>query len=423
MLSPVQGQDLAEDLAFLQQAAEQWQPTYPELPGPVRELPPVDWRDIAPAPPPTPPLQAGPYTLQPAITAGAFFDDNVFASNSGRRSDWAYFLRPELGWRWRGPQHLFEGLAHLEVKRYAHFESENQLTGGVALGGTIQADRDTQFHGRMRYARGQESRGSGESVFQQFEEPVSYDQFELAASLNHRRGRNWVSLGGGASWVRYGTPTIGGVPIDQSYRDGVVSVVSGRAGYVVAPLTSVFFDLSANRRDFEVDAFDSKGFRAVVGALLEPGRGARVRGEVNVGVMHQNYVGATFETISTWTFGGALAIQSTPQLTTTLIGRREAKESALNGGGSLIETLAGLRFDYQVNPKFTVGAGISYLVHEYIGGARTDRTWNPLFAAKYLLTPNLTLAFDYRYLSFDSTGLGALGYGRNVYLLAVNGRF
>ena len=67
---------------------------------------------------------------QPAITAGAFFDDNVFASNSGRRSDWAYFLRPELGWRWRGPQHLFEGLAHLEVDDVAPGGLERAGAGG-----------------------------------------------------------------------------------------------------------------------------------------------------------------------------------------------------------------------------------------------------------------------------------------------------
>ena len=44
-------------------------------------------------------------------------------------------------------------------------------------------------------------------------------------------------------------------------------------------------------------------------------------------------------------------------------------------------------------------------------------TLTPLLASRYL-----TLGFDYRYLTFDSSGLGVLGYYRNVYLFSANVR-
>lgn len=418
LTAPVHAQDLADDLAFLLDTSA-WQAGYPVLPQPGREIPPLP--ELAETQRPTG-FVSGPFTVQPTLTAGAFFDDNVFATQTNRQSDWAYFLRPGLSWRAQGPDHSFVGQAHVEAKRYARFESENALTGAVSLASLIQPERDTQLHGRMRYVHGQESRGSGESVLTQFAEPVTFDQFEVAAGINHRKGRHWVSLGGGASWVSYGTPTVGGVPITQSYRDGVVTLASARAGYVVAPRTSVFVEVSGNRRDYEVDSFDSRGYRVVGGVLLEPGTGARVRGEAYFGYMHQDFVGATFQTVSTWTFGGALAIETAPNVSMTLLGSRDAKESTLNGGGSLVETLAGVRFDYQVNPRFSIGAGVTYLVDEYLGGNRTDRTWSPLASAKFMLSPTLTLALDYRYQNFDSTGAGAPGYARNVYLFAVNGR-
>ena len=40
----------------------------------------------------------------------------------------------------------------------------------------------------------------------------------------------------------------------------------------------------------------------------------------------------------------------------------------------------------------------------------------------YFANRYLTLGFDYRYLNFDSSGLGVLGYYRNVYLFSINAR-
>jgi hypothetical protein len=418
---PAHAQELSDDLAFLLGVGRDGQ-FYPQLPAPGREIPPVDWRITAPRAPDPTVTQQGPLTLHRALTAGAYFDDNVYASNGNRQSDWAYFLRPELGFTARGEQHALEGKAQVDVRRYHRFEDENQITGDVGLRGLYQPDRDTRIQGRVRYARGQESRGAGESLLTRFDKPVTYDQYEAAASLDRRFGRQWIALGAGASWVKYSTPTIAGTPVDQSYRDGTVTVISARAGYVVAPSTSVFLEWSGNRRDFEVDAFDSRGYRVTGGVLLEPGRDARLRGEAYFGYLNQNYVGETFETISTWTYGGSLTFQMLPKLTSTVLGSRDAKESALNGGGSLLESVAGIRFDYQINPQLSVGAGTIFSVQEFIGANRADRTWSPLASAKYVLTPNLTLAFDYRYLAFDSTGFGTLGYVRNVFLVALNGR-
>ena len=53
---------------------------------------------------------------------------------------------------------------------------------------------------------------------------------------------------------------------------------------------------------------------------------------------------------------------------------------------------------------------------------RTDRAVSPLASVKYFASRYLTLGFDYRYLNFDSSGVGVLGYYRNVYLLSAHVR-
>ena len=77
---------------------------------------------------------------------------------------------------------------------------------------------------------------------------------------------------------------------------------------------------------------------------------------------------------------------------------------------------------WKVTPNLFVGAGASYLVDEFKGAGRTDHSLSPLVSVKYLVNPFLTLGFDYRNVTFDSSGTGVPSYYRNVYLFSLNAR-
>jgi hypothetical protein len=401
------------------QAVEGWAPTTPQTSQPRQADRQDPWQQYAPV---TPGIVAGQFTVSPSVTAAAFYDDNVFATNANRQASWGGLVRPELGVRTAGQNYALEARGFIEKRWYSRFSSEDQVNGAVGLASMVMPDPDTQLIGKLRYVRAHESRGSGESELIGFDRPVGFDTFEAAGAVNKRFNRWWTSLGIAGSWIHYDTPTVGGIPIDQSYRDGNIGVLSGRVGYVVAPLTSLFVELAGNRRNFQVDIFDSRGYRVVGGILLEQGPGARVKGEAYAGYMHQDYEGATFNTVSTYTYGGALAWLVAPRWTAVAEGKRNALESGLNGGVSLIESLVGARLDYQLTPNLIVGAGATYLVDEFLGANRTDRSLSPLVSVKYLVNPFLTLGFDYRNVSFDSNGIGTAGYYRNVYMFSLNAR-
>lgn len=400
------------------QPVEGWTPTSPQRTEVDKQA--VDpWQQFQPV---TPGIRAGAWTVLPSVTAAAFYDDNVFASSANRRGSWGGIVRPELGLTTAGSNYTFETRGFVERKWYSSFSSEDQTNAAIGAAGTVMVDPNTQLVGKVRYTRAHEDRGGGESLINAFDGPLGYNTWEASGAINKRFGRVWTSVGLAGSWFNYDTPTVGGVAVSQSYRDGNVGVLSGRLGYVVAPLTSVFVEVAGNRRNFEVDMFDSRGYRVVGGVLLEPGQGARVRGEAFAGYMHQNYEGVTFNTISTFTYGGSLAWLIAPRWTAVAEGRRNALESNLNGGVSLIESLVAGRIDYAVTPNFIVGAGASYLVDEFQGAGRTDHALSPLVSVKYLVNPYLTLGFDYRNVSFDSHGTGVPSYYRNVYLFSLNAR-
>jgi hypothetical protein len=382
---------------------------------------------------PYPPVGIASHNLiwYPSVTGGAFFDDNVFASNRNRQGDWAGFVRPELGWRTNNWANMeAAGTAFVEQRWYDKFSSEDQFNAGAAVGGTLRPGENTQVVTRLQYLHAHEARGTSDSVNNTFTRPLRYDQIEGAGAINQRYGRMWTSVGAAAAFIRFADGDIAGAPVSQDYRNGVIARVPARFGYVVAPLTSVFVEVAANRRDFRVSDFDSRGYRVVGGMLFEPGPGSRVKGEFFAGYMNQKYNGLDFQTVSTWTVGSAMAFLLLPNLTATLEARRDARETSLSAGqflgpgdgASVIETVAAGRLDWAIWPNLVVGAGVAYLEDEYLGVGRTDRVWSPLAALRYFPNRWLTLGFDYRYQTFDSDGLGVLGYYRNVFLFSATAR-
>jgi hypothetical protein len=415
-------------------------------------------------------------TLYPSVTAGAFFDDNVFATNSNRMSDWAFFERPELSWVRQGPNYTFAADGFVEGREYVRFSSEDQINGGIGAGFTVMPDNDTQILGSARYIHSHLDRGASETVVttpagsqllsSTFAHPVSYDEGLESIALNKRYGNWWTSLGAAGLEIEYQNPTIGsmfgpalvaaGTPVDLSYADGAITSENGRLGRVIAPLTSVFVEAAANQRNWNIGYFDSDGYRVDGGVLFEQGTDARVKGEFWLGYMNQIYSGATMQNISTWTYKVALSAVLTPDVTAVVEGQREAKEAALGlaalADGTLgtsattctldvavcvstIESVMGGRLDYRIMPNVVVGGGAVYLQDQYEGPlafGRVDNTISPLASVRYFVNPNVTLAFNYRYVDFISSGgsappafmnVAALPYDKNVYMVSLNAKW
>jgi hypothetical protein len=373
---------------------------------------------------------AGAYTVYPSITGAMFYDDNVFALNRAKLADYAFVARPELGFKSNNLDNadIVANVA-VEGRKYMRFDSEDQFNAAAAVGGTFTLTPDMQFIGRLAYTRGHEDRGTSDTILTEFDKPIGYNQYEAAGAFNNRFGRFWTSVGAAAAWIDYEDALLFGVPISQDYRNGTIARVPVRMGYVVAPSTSLFVEVSGNSRDFKVDSFDSTGYRVVGGALFEPGPNARVKGEIYAGYMNQRYDGFGFEPVSTWTAGGSLAWLATDTITVVAEGQRQAKEASLSGGiipgdgVSVVESIATLRVDQRLTPKLVLGGGVSYVRDEFKGANRIDDSWSPLVSLKYFVDPTLTLGFDYRYVTYGSDLILVPSYTRNVYVVSANARF
>lgn len=359
----------------------------------------------------------------PSITQSILFDDNLYATSKNKVSDFAYIIRPELNYAKSGSNYGLQANVYAEHRKYFKHSREDQTNAGAALGGTFQFNEDSQVQLRGSYARGHEERGAGEGAFLRVDRPTAFNQFDGGVALNNRFGKMWTSFGLAGLLVKYEDAKIQGQSFDQSYRDGAITVANGRVGYVVAPLTSAFVEVAVNRRDFKESDFNSDGYRLVGGLLFEPGPGARMKGEVWAGWMEQDFKNSRLETVSGLTYGGSLAFLVTDNVTFTAEGRREAKESGLAGGVSLVESYAGARVDVQIARNLYLGGGVTYLHDAYKGVGRKDHYWGPMASAKYVLNRYLTLGVEYRGVSFGTDDPFALKFKRNVALASATARF
>ena len=391
----------------------------------------------APAPPAivAAPLTMGIFTLTPGVTAGSFFDDNVYATAVGRKSDVAFFLRPEIAASAKGEDYGLLASAYVEGRKFARLTSEDQVNGGASVAGVYQPDQTTQIKAQAEYIHGHEDRGFGESAFVILDHPLSFDQVDAAVALNKRFDQYWASLGVSAVGLLFNNDTFQGVTLNQTYANLAIPTVTGRVGYVLAPLTSVFAEVSGNARDYQFQTLSSAGYRAVLGLLFEPGAGARIKGELLGGYIHQDYQGAGLQTVDTWTYGSALSFLITNNLTFTLEGRREAKESPLfngsllatqfapTGGISLIETSIGGKFDCQIAPNVVVSAGATYLNDAFVGITEQDHYVSPFASISYTVTKNLRVGVDYHHLEFKPDVAGVLGFQKDVVLASLHVAF
>jgi hypothetical protein len=93
-------------------AVEGWAPTTPQTQQTQKGVDP--WQPYSPV---TPGITAGQFTILPSVTAGAFYDDNVFASPSNRQGSWGGLVRPELGLRTAGTNYAVEARGYVERRR------------------------------------------------------------------------------------------------------------------------------------------------------------------------------------------------------------------------------------------------------------------------------------------------------------------
>jgi hypothetical protein len=377
--------------------------------------------------------RVGSFFIYPSITAGGFYNSNVFASHSNPRADFAALISPQLtidygklptGYAKAASSFAAELDVGADIYRFHELASENRTDAHARLKTHWEIAHDLQLDSKIEVARRHEERGdSGEPI--DARTPVPYLDAYGETALTKTFGRFGVELNGSVRNLTYdNVVSFSGVPLDQSARDGSIFTTYLRPFYEFSPGYRVFVRAAANTRNYAgtgAENRDSSGYdvRAGLDFTLTP----LIYGSIGAGYLSQRYDNPLIEPIDGPSFKGEVTWLATPLLTAKFSAERKIAETVTPGFDARIDTNFDSRLDYEFLRNVIFYAAASYRHQDYRGTmGRTDRVSDLAGGFRYLMNRHLSLGGRYDYIDRNSTQ-SIFSYDQHVVMFNVTAQF
>ncbi|MGB5948807.1 MAG: outer membrane beta-barrel protein [Parvibaculum sp.] len=369
-------------------------------------------------------LRAGSFVVLPSIEVAETYDDNIFATESNKDSDFITSVHPRVDVISTWSRHSLNLTAGLQRSYFADNSSENKTGYDFGMDGRLDILRDTNVTGALAHAQKHEDRGSATFSSTTAAEPVEYKQTDASIAFNQRFNRVTTTLGAAYTRLNYeDVASTAGPILDEDLRDRDVYTQKLRAGYDVSPDTNVFVQGSLNQRRYDIGMpiqdRDSKGYEAVVGSRFK--LSTLASGEVYVGYQRQNYDATGLSDVSGLSYGANVNWYVTPLSTVRFNAASTIEESDLGGSSGYLRQVVGVGLDHELLRNVILRGDLSYENDDYKGTPRKDDYYGGGVGVSYLLNRFVAMGLDYDYTKRDSNAAGA-DYSRNRVMFTIRGQ-
>ncbi|MCJ8141378.1 outer membrane beta-barrel protein [Ancylobacter sp. A5.8] len=364
-------------------------------------------------------VQVGSFTLLPALGLSTGYDTNITATNTNTKEDWLFIVRPSLLLRSDWTRHMLLLDTYFESGSYAKYSDADYQNYSFGARGRIDVTDDFYLTSFLRWSHLNELPGDDE-VDTGLTEPLGYDQTVAGVGLRKDFNRMWVT----ADFKfrdRDFDNFVDGVPSNQQYRDGQTYTVSGRVGYEISPLTSLFVGGGNSWYNMEDSDYNATQWNVVGGVVFEPSR--LMRGEAYIGYGEWTSDNGDLSRVPNVNYGLDLAWFVSPLLTVTFSGAQEVLTSNYNylgfDGSAVLNSTFGVRADYELRRSIILSGWFNYENQNYEDFARDDDQYVYGAQVRYVMNRYAEWKLNYSYTDFDTNfnGInGAESYTRNVIL-------
>ena len=211
-------------------------------------------------------VHLGGFMLYPKLDIGGQYNDNVFAVNTGAKSDVSLDVHPSLRLESTWTHYLVALTAEYDLRRYDTYSQEDTDDYLVRLETQFDLGSSTQFGATSEYGRFSELPGNT-NVATNAAEPTEYDRWDNHVDIKHIFNRLQAEVGGSFTTLRFqNTPAVGGGTIfsedrnrdvagayaDLGYREGQFPVAERKARRIFS--LPMYPHLSDNEVDTVIDA-------------------------------------------------------------------------------------------------------------------------------------------------------------------------
>jgi hypothetical protein len=373
----------------------------------------------------------GDFFFFPRIELDEAYNDNIFATQTGKTSAFITTLAPSFDLRSSLPQNAVNLSAGGAFIRYASHSTLNSDNGYVDGNGKLDFDNTHYFDGDLRAERSHIDLGEPE-VPGNAASPLFYTAYSALVGFHQYRLRIGYDATASVRREEYDAiQLIGGGFTPESQLNHFAYEFALRPYYEFSPGYQAYIRAAFNRRDYDhaqgngVPILNSNGYRIDAGARVDLTGVTYVEGFI--GYVAQDYQASTFGQIGGVDFG-ANAVWNVTQVTSLSLkaGRTvEDINTAVLGGVAnspgFLETSAVLGIDHELLRNLLLHGSLNYTNDAFENITRVDNIYGATAGVKYLLNRHFYLGANYTYQRVNSSGQSAMTpFSQNIFLVRLS---
>ncbi len=347
-------------------------------------------------------VRSGSVLVYPSLSIVTGATNNVFNSNSFKRSDAFYFLQPVVNVTTDLPRHKVDIVASADIQRYAHEQLRNQNAYALTGQGRLDIGRNLQITGRMQYSRASESPFASDlaadvsvlSIFTRASPSLTAVYSAGRTRLTARAER--ISLN--FDDIRF----VSGAIRSQRERDRSLDRLTVQAEYGLSPSIAAFAQVTYEATDYKAPLRsdgranrDGKAYTVLTGLNFD--LAGLMRGTIGGGYAKRNFDAAFYRDNS----GFILQVQSefflSPLTTIGLGAQRTIQDSSSPFNGAYTDTRASVNIDHALLRNLILTANLTRVNQKLLDTDATSRLTIAGFTAKYQSNRFISIAANVQY--------------------------
>lgn len=371
-------------------------------------------------------IHLGSFFLFPSLGNSLSYNDNVFATSTGEKSDFVHEVTPGLALRSDWNNHSLTAEVGGRLGFYFDETDENYQDAFGRVGGHIDVSNDTKLRGNVALRRDHEERGDPNQTAGAANPTVFYT-YDSRFEGSHRFNRVTVSVGSDVRYLDYDdVDAVGGGTIDNDDRDRLEIRPGVQVAYEFSPGYSAFvrgdgtfvrYDQTPDNGGFKRD---SHGYDLVGGATLD--LTGLLFGDFFAGVRQRYFDDSRFKTITGPVVGSKLTWVPTGLTTVNLEIDSQIIESPNLTSSGYSSTGIGVTVDHELLRNLILSGGAAFRYDDFEGITRTDKFFSGSVGADYLMNRYLTLGAAYRFQKRNSDAAGN-DYTRNLISVSLRAKY
>jgi hypothetical protein len=368
-------------------------------------------------------IRAGSWMFSPSLISGALYDNNVFSSNTMKRSDIAAVIEPSLRARTLWEQHGIDLTLDAQETAYHANPGLDQTNASLKGNSWFDVAHDMQVLTNFQIAHLNVGVGTLSSPAGAVQ-PTPYDLLSGDVSIRKEFNRLTTSIGFRTDSYDYGsTRAQNGTVINQDSLDGQIYSLHSRADYAFSPVLGWFGAAEGNERNIRGtpgQPLDSQGYRVLSGITV--GLGHLISGEFGAGYVEQRFVDPTIGTVSGPSYRAKLTWSPTRLLDIHFKAEQLVTQTSDTSSSAVLADALQLGLDYELRRNVIVSLAGGYETDRFFGQQRKDHVITTDASIKYLLNRFGAISVYHRYTARNSD-IPALTFDKNQVGINVTAQF